>query len=191
MTTSPAPRGFIVFNNLNIFVAIYGGLNYNTLMKVFKFKYSKLITAAIYAGMALAIAAFGVTLYNVIKGDFLQSNNLIYPILSYGIMFIISVLMFVILVSLLVSSYYSVDSKILKTSFGIIKSKFKIENIESIVLDRQTNKLTVHFADKTFILIVVKPEWYEDFISELLKNNPKIEYTINSKENSPDDQLKK
>ena len=160
-------------------------------MKVFKFKYSKLITAAIYVGMALAIAAFGVTLYNVLKGDFLQSNNIIYPILSNGIMFIISVLMFIILVSLLVSSYYSVDSKMLKTSFGIIKSKFKIENIESIVLDRETNKLTVHFEDKSFILIVVKPEWYEDFISELLKNNPKIEYTINSKENSPDDQLKK
>lgn len=160
-------------------------------MKIFKFRYSKLIIAAIYAGVALALAAFGVTLYNVIKGDFLQSSNIIYPILSYGIMFLISVLMLVILVSLLVSSYYSVDSKILKTSFGIIKSKFKIENIESIVLDRQTNKLTVHFVDKTFILIVVKPEWYEDFISELIKNNPKIEYTINSKENSPDDQLKK
>lgn len=160
-------------------------------MKIFKFRYSKLIIVAIYAGIALALAAFGVTLYNVIKGDFLQSSNIIYPILSYGIMFLISVLMLVILVSLLVSSYYSVDSKILKTSFGIIKSKFKIENIESIVLDRQTNKLTVHFVDKTFILIVVKPEWYEDFISELIKNNPKIEYTINSKENSPDDQLKK
>lgn len=160
-------------------------------MKVFKFRYSKLIIVAIYAGIALALAAFGVTLYNVIKGDFLQSSNIIYPILSYGIMFLISVLMLVILVSLLVSSYYSVDSKILKTSFGIIKSKFKIENIESIVLDRKTNKLTVHFVDKTFILIVVKPEWYEDFISELIKNNPKIEYTINSKENSPDDQLKK
>lgn len=160
-------------------------------MKVFKFRYSKLIIVAIYAGIALALAAFGVTLYNVIKGDFLQSSNIIYPILSYGIMFLISVLMLVILVSLLVSSYYSVDSKILKTSFGIIKSKFKIENIESIVLDRKTNKLTVHFVDKTFILIVVKPEWYEDFISELIKNNPKIEYNINSKENSPDDQLKK
>ena len=160
-------------------------------MKVFKFRYSKLILAAIYAGIALAIAAFGVTLYNVIKGDFLQSNNIIYPILSNGIMFIISVMMFVILVSLLVSSYYSIDNKILKTSFGIIKSKFKIDNIESVVLDRKTNKLTVHFADKAFIVIVVKPEWYEDFISELIKNNPKIEYNINSKENSPDDQLKK
>lgn len=159
-------------------------------MKVFKFRYSKLITGAIYAGMALAVAAFGVTVYNVIKDDIFGSGN-IYPIISNGIMFFISVLMFVILVSLLVSSYYSIDDKILKTSFGIIKSKFKIENIENVVLDRQNNKLSVHFIDNTFILIVVNPEWYEEFISELLKRNPKIEYTINSKENSPDDQLKK
>lgn len=159
-------------------------------MKVFKFRYSKLITGAIYAGMALAVAAFGVTLYKVIKGDILQSTN-IYPIISNGIMFIISILMFVILVSLLVSSYYSIDTTTLKTSFGIVKSKFKIANIQSVVLDRHTNKLSVHFADNSFILIVVKPEWYEEFISELLKCNPKIEYTINSKENSPDDQLKK
>lgn len=159
-------------------------------MKVFKFRYSKPITGVIYTGMALAVAAFGVTLYKLIKEDILQSTD-IYPIISNGIMFIISVLMFVILISLLVSSYYSIDSNILKTSFGIIKSKFKIANIESVVLDRQTNKLSVHFADNSFILIVVKPEWYEEFIGELLKCNPKIEYTINSKENSPDDKLKK
>lgn len=159
-------------------------------MKVFKFKFSKLITAAIYAGMVLAVAAFGITLFTVIKDNVFGEGN-IYPILSHGIMFIISLLLFIVLLSLLISSYYSIDGKILKTSFGIIKSKFKIENIESIVLDRQTNKLTVHFADKSFILVVVKPEWYEDFVSEILKSNPKIEYTINSKQNSPDDQLKK
>lgn len=175
----------------NIFVAIYQSLDYNIAMKIFKFKYSKLITVAIYAGMALAAAAFGVTLYNVIKGDFLNSSNIVYPIISYGIMFLISLLMFVILISLLFSSYYSVNSTTLKTSFGIVKSRFKLENIESILLDRETNKLTVHFVDKSFIYVVVKPEWYEDFISEILKNNPKIEYNINSKQNSPDDQLKK
>lgn len=160
-------------------------------MKVFKFKYSKLITVAIYAGIALALAAFGITLYNVLKGGYFAVEKPVYPILSCSVMFLLSALMFTILVSLLISSYYSVDDKILKTSFGIIKSKFKIENIDSIVLDRETNKLTVHFADNSFILVVVKPEWYEDFISELLKRNPKIEYSINSKQNSPDDKPKK
>lgn len=160
-------------------------------MKVFKFKFTKLTTAFIYAGLALAVAAFGVTLFTVIKGDFLQSRNVVYPAIGYAVMFIVSVLLFVILLSLLVSSYYSVGDNILKTSFGIITSNFKIQNIERIILDRATNKLTVHFEDNSFILIVVKPEWYDEFINEVLKYKPAIEYTINSKENTPDDQLKK
>lgn len=160
-------------------------------MKVFKFKYSKLTTVFIYVGIALAVAAFGVTLYNVLKGDFLRANNIVYPIIGYSIMLLVSVLLFVILISLIISSYYSVGNNILKTSFGIIKSKFHLENIKSVMLDRQTNKLTVHFVDESFILIVVKPEWHDEFVSELLKNNPKIEYTINSKQNTPDDKPKK
>lgn len=160
-------------------------------MKVFKFKFTKLTTAFIYIGLVLSVAAFGVTLFYVIKGDFLQASNMVYPLISHIIMFIVSVLLFVILLSLIVSSYYSIGDNILKTSFGIIKSKFKIDNIESVILDRTTNKLTVHFADNSFILIVVKPEWYDEFISELLKCNPKIEYSVKSKENSPDDDLKK
>lgn len=165
-------------------------LNYNISMKIFKFRYSKLTTAFIYIGLALAVAAFGVTVYNVIKDDILLTNN-VYAIIGHSIMLLISVLLFVILISLIISSYYSVGNNILKTSFGIIKSKFHLENIKRIVLDRQTNKLAVHFVDESFIMIVVKPEWHDEFISELLKNNPKIEYTINSKQNSPDDQLKK
>ena len=156
-------------------------------MKIFKFKYSKLTSVFIYIGIALAVATFGVTLYTVIKGDVFRTNNPVYPIISNCIMFLVSVLLFIILVSLIISSYYSIENNVLKTSFGIIKSKFKIDNIKSVMLDRQTNKLTVHFIDNSFFLIAVKPEWYDEFVSELIKNNPNIEYTINSKQNSPDD----
>ena len=160
-------------------------------MKVFKFKYSKLTTAFIYLGIALALATLGVTLFNIINGDIFAVGKPIYPIISQSIMLLVAVLLLVILLSLIISSYYSVGNNLLTTSFGIIKSKFKIDNIKSIMLDRKTNKLTVHFAGDSFILIAVKPEWYDDFINELLKNNPNIEYTINSKQNSPDDDNKK
>ena len=92
--------------------------------------------------------------------------------------------------SLLFSSYYSIDGQTFKTSFGIIKSKYDVKKIDSIVLDRETNKLSVFFNEHTFIVIAVKEEWYEEFINELLKANNKIEYTINSKENKPDDENK-
>ena len=160
-------------------------------MKIFKFRFSKLTLAFIYAGIILAVAAFAITLYNVITTDYSLETSVSYSIIGYVAMFIVSVLLLVILISLLLSSYYSVSGDVLKTSFGIIKSKFKISNIEKVVLDRSTDKLTAHFKDGTFIVIIVKPEWYEDFISELLKSNPQLEYVINSIKNSPDDQIKK
>lgn len=159
-------------------------------MKTFKFKFTRLITTFIYVGIALAVIAFGVNLYFLITDGIKEAANIVYPIIQYTLMFFISVLLLVILVSLLVSSYYEVKDDYLKTSFGIIKSKYNISEIETILLDRETNKLTVHFKNQNFIVIVVKPEWYNEFITAILEKNPRIEYTIRSKENSPDDEKK-
>lgn len=156
-------------------------------MKVFKYKFSALTRVFIWLGLALAAVAFGLTLYNVISGSYNNSANIIYPIISYAAMFFASALMATMLISLLVSSYYAVGEKKFKTSFGLVKSVFDTDNIVKILLDRETNKLTVFFKDNSFVVVVVKTEWYEDFISELLKCNPSIEYTVNSKTNSPDD----
>ena len=46
-----------------------------------------------------------------------------------------------------------------------------------------TNKLSVFLKNNTFFVIVVKEEWYEEFIDTLCKANPSIEYSIKSKEN--------
>jgi hypothetical protein len=156
-------------------------------MKVFKFKFSKLNKILIYAGLALAVVGFIVSVINLITGDASTSKNLVYPIIQYTLLFLIPIAFAVILISLLISSYYSIDDKILKTSFGFIKSSYKIDEITCIVLDRKTNKLSVFFGDTTFIVINVNEDWYEDFINTLLEKNPKIEYTINSKENSGED----
>ena len=42
----------------------------------------------------------------------------------------------------------------------------------------------VGYLDKSFIVIVVKDEWYEDFTDEILKVNPKIEFSIKSKDST-------
>ncbi|MDE6585096.1 MAG: hypothetical protein K2K80_00240, partial [Clostridia bacterium] len=105
-------------------------------------------------------------------------------------MYAVSIMLFVILLSLRLSSYYAVDGKTFKTSFGIIKSKYDIEKIENIVLDRETNKLSVYFDENNFIVISVREDWYEDFIDSLLAVNRKIAYTIKSKENKDNEEKK-
>lgn len=160
-------------------------------MNKFKFKFSKLTSVFIYIGLALAVGAAAVNTYFLIADGVHADANPAYSILQYTLMYFVAALLFVILLSLLISSYYSVDEKTLITSFGIIKSKYEIARIETIFLDRTTNKLSVHFENNAYIVIVVKPDWYEDFTDALLKANPKIEFSIKSKENSPDDNEKK
>ncbi|MBD5632742.1 MAG: hypothetical protein HDP34_05880 [Clostridia bacterium] len=160
-------------------------------MNIFKFRFTKLTLAFIYIGLILAAVAFGVNTYFVFAEGIKTAANPVYPILQYSLMYFVCVLLFVILLSLLLSSYYAVEGDKLKTSFGIIKSKYDIKKIETIVLDRTTNKLSVYFDGNTFIVIAVKPEWYEEFTDAILKVNPKIEFSIKSKENKKDDEEQK
>ena len=160
-------------------------------MKKFKFNFTKLTLVFIYIGIALAVIAFGANTYFVISEVIGQSVDNLYTILRFVLMYLVSVLLFVVLVSLVLSSYYEINGTSLKTSFGIIKSKYDIEKITEIILDRNNRKLSVYFEDKSFIVIAVKEDWYEDFTNALLEANPKIEFSIKSKENSPDDDLTK
>lgn len=150
-------------------------------MKKFKYEFTKLIKALIFAGMALCLVGFGVNLYLNIANGISTAANPVYPILQYVLMYFVTVLLFVLLVSFLISSYYAVDEKHFVTCFGFIKSKYNIKNVEIITLDRATNKLSVTFSDNSFIIIVVKEQWYNEFVEAILAVNPKIEYEIKSK----------
>lgn len=159
-------------------------------MKTFKYNFSKLIHTLIYVGLALCIVGFGINLYFCISVGISSAANPVYPIIQYSAMFFVSVLLFAILISILISSYYAVDGKVFKTCFGLIKSSYKIDEMETIELDRTTDKLSVYFKNGNYIVIVVKQEWYNEFVQAILDVNPKIEYTIKSKTQSDNDDKK-
>lgn len=161
------------------------------LMKTFKYKFTKLTISLIVIGIVLCFAGLGINIYSVITSNISEAANPVFPIIRYTLMFAIPVVLLVLLISLIFSSYYSIDDKTLKTSFGIIKSKYDIKEITSIMLDRNNNKLSVYLKNNSFFVIVVKQEWYEEFIDTLCKANPQIEYTIRSKENDVDNDDKK
>lgn len=156
-------------------------------MKVFKFKFTKLTTIMIYVGIALCFVGLGVNVFALVTSDIASAANKVYPIIQHTLMFLIPIALLILLISFLVSSYYSVDDKTLKTSFGIIKSKYNLSDIETVLLDRSTNKLSVYFKDNNFIVIVVKEEWYNDFIDAICKANRNIEFSIKSKESGDED----
>lgn len=155
-------------------------------MNKFRYRFSKLTYWLIIAGIALSVVGFGLNLFVCIKNGISSAVDPVYPIIQYTLMFAVTIALFAILLSILISSYYLVDKEQIVTSFGFIKSKYKIKDIETIELDRNTNKLSVYFSNDTFVVIVVKEEWYSQFVQAILDINPKIEYSIKSKENTPD-----
>ncbi len=142
-----------------------------------------------YVALALGAAGFTVNLVYCILEGTANAADPVYPILQYSLMFFVTVALVVIILSVLINSAYVIDGKKFKTCFGFIVSKYDIDEIVSVTLDRKTDKLAVTFANDSFIVIVVRQDWYDDFIKALLEANPKIEYTINSLE-KPEDEKK-
>ena len=130
--------------------------------------------------MILCVLGFAINLFYCITNGTKHAADPVYPVMQYTLMFFVTVVLFALLLSIMLQSAYIIDGKYFKTRFGFIVSKYDVEKIDGILLDRKTNKLTVNFSGGEFIVIVVKQEWYDEFITALLEANPKIEYTVNS-----------
>lgn len=155
-------------------------------MKTFKYKFTTATLVFIYLGLALSIAGIALNTFNIFNERvWLYANNS-FDIIRYVLVYFVSVALAVILISLLISSYYSIDEKHFKTSFGIIKSSYDVKTIKLVNLDRASNKLSVYFEEDKYLVVVVKKEWHNEFIDTLLKFNPEIEFSIQSKENNID-----
>lgn len=151
-------------------------------MKDFKFKLSK--TAVILSALAilLSLGGIGWTIYRIVK--FGISTFVLG--LQHVVMLFVCVLLLIIFISLLARSFYRVTDKEIILRFGIIKSTYKIDEITSVHLFTKTNKLVVYLKNDTYTVIVVKPEWHNEFIKTLTAKNDKIRYDVSYTEQEDD-----
>lgn len=160
-------------------------------MKKFKYSFPRVTLILIIAGMAVCLAGFILNLYVCITDGVSYAVNPAIPLVLYILMFAVTIGAGGLLVSILVSSYYSVDGKHIKTAFGFIRSSYNVKDVDVIVLDRETDKLLVYMKNESSIVIVIKSNLYTDFVQAVLDVNPAVEYAIQSVENTPDDKDKK
>jgi hypothetical protein len=125
------------------------------------------------AVIALCLIGTAISIYRIIKEgihgftDALKSPFLI-AVCIFGI---------VVVAALLIRSQYIITDEHLITQFGIIKSKFPIKDITSILLDTDTRKLTVYMGEEFFV-VTTKPEWNNDFVQALRERKPEIEFSF-------------
>lgn len=153
-------------------------------MKTYKFKLSILASLLTAAGILLGFGSIGFTIWRIIyKTGFSEPLYII----QHLVLLLVGILAIVIFSSILIRSVYKIGETQIILWFGIIKSTFKISDIESIQLFTKTNKLVIYFKDEKYTVIVVKPEWYNDFCKDILARNDKIRYDVSTSDEDEED----
>lgn len=160
-------------------VAFFSAACYNRFMKKketqtvkrFKIKFTPTIICLCIAILLLCGVGIGISVWRIVRFGINGFNDVVkYPFLIAVCLFCI-----VIVVGILIRSQYIVDGETFITQFGIIKSRFAIRDITSVLLDRDLKKLSVYFGEQ-YSVISVSPEWNEELVRALLAVNPNIDY---------------
>lgn len=152
-------------------------------MRIFRFRFSKTIILLQIAAMILAAAAIVYTAYRMATVGFGSASLII----QYVVLLLFGVLALVIFSAMLIRSVYVVGKKEIVLRFGLIKTVYKIKDIESIRLFSKTNKLVLYFKNEKYTVISVKPEWFNDFIREVLSHNLNIRYDVSITDKDEDE----
>ena len=154
-------------------------------MKTYRFKLSKLAAAGCAAGILLGIGGIAFTIYRIYKYGFADAQLII----QHAVVLIVGALAIALFASILIRSVYKITDTEIVLWFGFIKSAYRIADIESVHLFTKTNKLVLYFKDEKYTVIVVKPEWHNDFIKEILSKNADIRYDVSTTDSDDIDAL--
>ena len=164
-------------------------------VKIYRFRFSPLMIAVFTLGIALCAACFGLTTWQFVGfvGGTSGDITSVWEWIKYLMLYFVSIFLAVLLIAMLIRSRYILTNKQLITQFGVIVSKYEIKKIRSISLLGGSKKLNVYFDDfkNHFMTIVVKEEWYDDFIRTLTELNEHIEFDFTSAEDELNGKKKK
>ncbi len=144
-------------------------------VKRYPFRFSPLICFLLVLGVALCLVSFGLTTWYFT--DFLKGNlSSPYEWLKYILLYGVSCAGAVLFLAMLIRSEYVLTAEKLRIRFGLIVSSYSLKSIRTVKHLRGSDKLAVYFERDKYMVIVVKPAWYEDFVKSLLERNPKIAF---------------
>ena len=145
-------------------------------MKKYKYSYSKLIIGLFILGIVIAVACIALNLYRFvlkIRGEYEITG---YDWFMLILVILLSIAFIVIAISCFVSSNYVVENKAVVLNWGIIKNKLDLIDVTTLKYYPDKNRVELIFSDESYFYIATKPEWVNDFISDIKTANSKILY---------------
>lgn len=151
----------------------------NTL-KIFKYRLTPIMLTLAIAILALCGAGIAVSIYRLINSvpqdfsDYLKSPLLI----------AISLFCIAVVIGILIKSQYVVTDEFYILQFGFIKSKYLIQDITSLELDSDTQKMTVNLKDGYTVLSLTADE-NDQFVKAIQAINPSVEFSFTMTDGKP------
>ncbi len=151
-------------------------------MKKFNFKYSTTVWVLLVLILLLCGAGLLWNVFNLTQYVFYVSK-----IILYSILILINLFLVVLVISVMLYGKYVIEEKYLYAYFGFIRSKIEISNIVEITHFKKSDKLVIYFKDAKYTVIVISPEYYDDFILAIRNINKSIFYDVKvDGEDTPD-----
>ena len=141
-------------------------------MNKFKFKYSALVFILLILSLALCVAGIVWNIFNAIQ--FANVNTI--KLISSLVIVVLTFVLLVFVLSVLFYSRYVIKDGYLYTYFGFIKNKTPVSEIVEVTKFKKSNKLVVYFSTEEYTVIVIAPEFYDEFVMAIRNANKSIVY---------------
>ena len=141
--------------------------------KKFKYPFTKAMIALAVGVILLCLVGIILSVYRLTLTGIQDFSD----VLKSPFLIAICVFCIVIVVALLIKSQYLIVGTDYVVQFGLIKSKYPIQDITSLALDSDSQKLTV-FVGEQFSVLTLSSAWSHDFIAALRTVKPEIDFTF-------------
>ena len=141
-------------------------------MKSFRFKYSPLIWLLLCVIALIVGVGLGLNVYSAIELFEFAKNMAISSI----ILSVLCLAILVLVISVMWVAKYQITQDYFRIRFGFIVLKLEISKVCQIIHFKKSDKLVLYFDNGKYIVIIISPEFYNDFILSLREVNDKIVY---------------
>ena len=157
----------------------------------YRFRFPALTLVVLVAGLALCLAAIGLTSWQFV--GFLRGGNLasLLEWLKYILLYGVSAALAVLVAAMLLRSEYILTDRDLTLAFGLLRTRYPLEEIASVHLFKGAGKLVVYFKDEQtkYMAIVIRPSLYETFVRDITSRREQIAFSFSTAEE--EEQFKK
>ena len=152
----------------------------NNIIKKFKYRLTDLMFALAITILVLCAGGLALSIYRLSTEPLYEFSDY----LKSPLLIAISLFCIAVVLGILIRSQYVITNEYYILQFGFIKSKYPIKEITSIVLDPDTQKLTVNMPDGYTVLSLTEKD-ADEFVKTIQSIKSDVEFSFTLTDGNP------